>query len=251
MNYRNNDISSKNMLNITRDHLTKLELIEQRFLGNTCLPEPDKWKDLCNNEIWLRVIGQVMLVGSSSPEKKFRDSDQLKEKVSYDQLLKIKDDENQLKKVIHEVLRAVKTRYASASVEKCRKTKALVHNFKVLSEYRDGPIGFLKEISRLSTDKEKIKYVMSKFKYIKSKGARDFLMDLGLVRDAIAIDVRMRNVLKKIGINIPEGIKSNPKLYDKIEEELLSKVCKLLNLSGIEFDRIIYWNYNEIMKMFD
>ena len=249
MNHRNNSISDKNMLNITRDHLAKLELIKQRFLGNSCLPKPDNWKCLCNNEIWLKVIGQVMLVGSSSPEKKFKESDQLKEKVSYDQLLKIKDDENQLKEIIHEVLRAVKTRYASASVEKCRKTKALVHNFKVLSEYKDGPKGFLEEISKLNTDKEKIKYVMSKFKYIKSKGARDFLMDLGLVRDAIAIDVRMQNVLKKIGINIPEGIKSNPKLYDMVEEELLSKVCKPLNLSGVEFDRMIYNNYNEIMEI--
>jgi hypothetical protein len=247
MNYPNKDISSKNMLNITRDHLAKLELIKQKFLGKTCLPEPDKWKGLCNNQIWIKVIGQVMLVGSSLPEKKF--SDQLKQKVSYEQLLKIKDDENQLKKVIHEVLRAVKTRYASASVEKCRKTKALVHNFKVLSEYKDGPKGFLEEISKLSTDKEKIKYVMSKFKYIKSKSARDFLMDLGLVRDAIALDVRMQNVLKKIGISIPEGIKSNPKLYDMVEEELLSKVCKPLNLSGVEFDKMIYNNYDEIMKM--
>ena len=249
MNYRNNYVSSKNMLNITRDYLAKLELIKQKFLGKTCLPKPDNWKDLCNNQIWLKVIGQVMLVGSSLPEKKF--SDQLKEKVSYDQLLKIKDDENQLKKVIHEILRAVKTRYASASVEKCRKTKALVHNFKVLSEYKDGPKGFLKEISKLSTDKEKIKYVMSKFKYIKSKGARDFLMDLGLVRDAIAIDVRMQNVLRKIGISIPEGIKNNLKLYDKVEEELLLKVCKPLNLSGVEFDKMIYQNYDKIMKMFD
>jgi hypothetical protein len=247
MNYHNKDISSKNMLNITRDHLAKLELIKQKFLGKTCLSEPDNWKGLCNNQIWIKVIGQVMLVGSSLPEKKF--SVQLKEKVSYDKLLKIKDDENQLKKVIHEVLRAVKTRYASASIEKCRKTKALVHNFKVLSEYKDGPKGFLEEISKLSTDKEKIKYVMSKFKYIKSKGARDFLMDLGLVRDAIALDVRMQNVLKKIGINIPEGIKSNPKLYDKVEEELLSKVCKPLNLSGVEFDRMIYRNYKDIMKI--
>jgi thermostable 8-oxoguanine DNA glycosylase len=76
-------------------------------------------------------------------------------------------------------------------------------------------------------------------------------MDLGLVRDAIAIDVRMQNVLKKIGINIPEGIKSNPKLYDKVEEELLSKVCKPLNLSGVEFDKMIYNNYDKIKEMLD
>jgi len=239
------------MLNITNEHLAKLELIKQRYLGNTCLPEPDNWKSKSNNEIWLKVIEQVMLVGRSSPAEKFSKDLELQKKVSYEQLLKIKDDENQLKKVIHEVLRAVKTRYASASIEKCRKTKALVHNFKVLSEYKDGPKGLLEEVSKFNTDKEKIKYIMSKFKYIKSKGARDFLMDLGLVRDAIALDARVQNVLEKIiGIEIPkdllEKIKNNSKLYDEVEEELLLKVCKPLNLSGIEFDRMIYQNYKEI-----
>jgi len=61
--------------------------------------------------------------------------------------------------------------------------------------------------------------------------------------------VRLQNVLKKIGINIPEGIKSNPKLYDMVEEELLSKVCKLLNLSGVEFDKMIYQNYKDVMEI--
>jgi tRNA G18 (ribose-2'-O)-methylase SpoU len=92
---------------------------------------------------------------------------------------------------------------------------------------------------------------MSKFKYIKSKGARDFLMYLGLVRDAIALDARIQKVLKKIGIipdkdKVIEKIKNNSKLYDEVEEELLLKVCKPLNLSGIEFDRMIYQNYEEI-----
>jgi len=233
------------MLNITNEHLAKLELIKQRYLGNTCLPEPDNWKSKSNNEIWLKVIEQVMLVGRSSPAEKFSKDLELQKKVSYEQLLKIKDDENQLKKVIHEVLRAVKTRYASASIEKCRKTKALVHNFKVLSEYKDGPKGLLEEVSKFNTDKEKIKYIMSKFEYIKSKGARDFLMDLGLVRDAIALDARVRNVLEKIiGIKIPKDLLE--KMYDEVEEELLLKVCKPLNLSGIEFDRMIYQNYEEI-----
>jgi len=243
------------MLNITNEHLAKLELIKQKYLGNTCLPEPDNWKSKSNNEIWLKVIEQVMLVGRSSPAEKFSKDLELQKKVSYEQLLKIKDDENQLKKVIHEVLRAVKTRYASASIEKCRKTKALVHNFKVLSEYKDGPKGLLEEVSKFNTDKEKIKYIMSKFKYIKSKGARDFLMDLGLVRDAIALDARIQEVLKKIGIipdkepdkdKVIEKIKNNSKSYDEVEEELLLKVCKPLNLSGIEFDRMIYQNYKEI-----
>jgi len=35
-------------------------------------------------------------------------------------------------------------------------------------------------------------------------------------------------------------------VYKRQEEELLLKVCKPLNLSGIEFDRMIYQNYKEI-----
>jgi hypothetical protein len=56
------------MLNITRGHLAKLELIKQRFLGNTCLPKPDNWKCLCNNEIWLKIIGQVNLLVARRPK---------------------------------------------------------------------------------------------------------------------------------------------------------------------------------------
>ena len=167
MNYRNNDISSKNMLNITRDHLAKLELIKQKFLWKTCLPEPDKWKGLCNNEIWLKVIEQVMLVGSSSPANKFKESDQLKEKVSYDQLLKIKDHENQLKKVIYDVLRAVKTRYVNASVEKCRKTKALVHNFKVLSEYKEAQRASWKKSQSLVQIKRRLSMLLANLNILK------------------------------------------------------------------------------------
>jgi hypothetical protein len=37
--------------------------------------------------------------------------------------------------------------------------------------------------------------------------------------------------------------------YDEIEQEILENICKPIGLSGIQFDRMLYQNYDEIMKM--
>ena len=89
---------------------------------------------------------------------------------------------------------------------------------------------------------------MSEIKYIKTKGARDFLMELGIVENAIAFDVRVQNVLQKIGINLPKKFTANPTLYSKIENEILEKICMPLSISGVMFDRMIYQNYNQILS---
>jgi hypothetical protein len=41
------------------------------------------------------------------------------------------------------------------------------------------------------------------------------LMELGIVEDSTAIDVRVLNVLQRFGIEIPQGFQNNPKLYGK------------------------------------
>ena len=74
-------------------------------------------------------------------------------------------------------------------------------------------------------------------------------MEAGLVRNAIALDVRIQNVLKKIGIKIPKGLETNPKLYNEVEKDVLLKICKPLGLLGIQFDRMLYQNYENIKKI--
>ena len=60
---------------------------------------------------------------------------------------------------------------------------------------------------------------------------------------------RIQAILNKMGIDIPMDYLSNPTLYDKIQTELIEKVCKALNLLGIEFDRLLYQNYKEIRSL--
>jgi hypothetical protein len=239
------------MLEINNEHLEKFGKIKNSFLSKTKVPQENNWKSWSNNEIWLHLITQVIVVGSSTPADKFKDSLKLKNQVSYESLIQIKD-ENELKRRINQVLRAVGTRYASSDILKCRKTKALAHNLKIFKNFRNGPKGLLKRLSEFGgpdADRRKIKYLMKIFNFIQNKSARDYLMELGLVRNAVALDVRIQKIFKKIGIPFPKGFETNPKRYDEIEKDILSKICKPLGLSGVEFDRMLYQNYEDIMDL--
>jgi len=239
------------MLDIKEEHLDRFKEIKKQFFAKTKVPEENNWKFWTNDEIWLHIFEQVIVVGSSKPAEKFSKDAKLRSQVSYEKLVKKREDED-LKKEINYVLRSVGARYASSNVSKCRKTNALAHNFKVLKSFNDGPKGLLKRVSELEgpyADKRKIKYLMRIFKYIQSKSARDFLMELGIVRDAVALDIRVQNIFAKIGVRIPRGFVSDPKLYDEIEKDILEKVCKYLKMSGVEFDRMLYQNYSNIMNM--
>ena len=58
----------------------------------------------------------------------------------------------------------------------------------------------------------------------------------------------MQAIFKKIGIEMPENL-SNYKIYQQIEDDILNKICCPLKLLGVEFDRMLYQNYQEITKM--
>jgi hypothetical protein len=239
------------MLSIKKDHLDRFMQIKEQFLAKTKVPKENNWKSWTNDEIWLHIFEQVIVVGGSKPAEQFSKDAKLRNRVSYETLVKIREDDD-LKREINYVLRSVGARYASSNISKCRKTDALAHNLKVLKSFDDGPKGLLKRLSELEglyADKRKIRYLMRIFKYIKSKSARDFLMELGIVRDAVALDIRVQNIFAKIGVRIPKGFEADPKIYDEIEKDILEKVCKYLKMSGVEFDRMLYQNYKSIMSM--
>jgi hypothetical protein len=193
----------------------------------------------------------VIVVGGSAPAEKFERNPKLQNVVSYEKMVKTYD-KKELEETINGVLRAVGTRYASSDISKCRKTRALVHNLEIMKSFKDGPKSLLDRLSKfegISGDKRRIKYLMKIFRFVQSKSARDYLMELGLVRNAIALDVRIQNVLKEVGIDIPKGLENSPELYDSIEQDILTQICKPLGMLGIEFDRMLYQNYKEIMEM--
>lgn len=230
------------MLVIDNNQLQKFQTMKELFLSKTKVPIKDNWKEMTNNEIWLAIVAQVMVVGRSSPYEKFIKRRDLQNKISYQSLLKI-TDETELAKTINHVLLVVGTRYASKELSKSIKTKSLVHNLNEFRKYDNGTIGFLNKLTKFQTDKERINYIMKTLKYVKTKGARDFLMELGIIEDALALDVRVQNILQSMGIKLPKNFTSNPTQYARIEEEILKKLCKPLGITGVIFDRMLYQNY--------
>ncbi|MGD0071589.1 MAG: hypothetical protein ABSB71_08535 [Candidatus Bathyarchaeia archaeon] len=235
------------MLEITEKQLEIFRQIKKAYIDKSKFPEKGNWEHLSNNDIWLHIFTQVMVVGRSTPYQKLSTNPMLKNEISYENLSRVMD-QTDLEKKINHVLLAVGTRYASSDISKCLKTKALVYNFKALHSAYGDPQSFLKKIMELGDDQQRISFVIKSFMFIKNKGARDLLMELGIVEDSIAIDVRVQNVLKRFGIEVPQGFQNNPKLYGEIESGIIEKICKPLGLRGVELDRLIYQNYDAIMK---
>jgi hypothetical protein len=72
-----------------------------------------------------------------------------------------------------------------------------------------------------------------------------------VVRDCIAFDSRILDVIRQIGIQIPDRVQANEALYEEFERLLINQVCRPLGITGAELDQLLFINYNEIMHMLE
>ncbi|HVP77429.1 MAG TPA: hypothetical protein VMV04_06000 [Thermodesulfobacteriota bacterium] len=240
-------------MKISKEHIDKFRQIKALCFEGTKFPKVDNWKAMTSNEIWLDFVAQIIVIGGSAAAQRFYDRADLQKLISYRGLLSL-ENTMEIKKAINHALREVGSRYACKDIRRCKKTHALAHDLKILEGFKGGPKGFLKgvaEFTGANATKRKIRYFMKIFKggSIQSKSTRDFLMEHGLIKDAVAIDIRIQNVLKKVGIRVPEGVQSKPNIYDHVETEILNKICEPLKLSGVELDRMLFQNYAKILEM--
>lgn len=238
------------MLNISHASIDRLRSILDKYLSRIeVIPKENNWKQKTNDELWLDIFTQVVVVGKSSPAEKLKEN-KYKQMIAYEKLKTINNDNN-VSTIINEVLRSIGARYASKDIARCSKTKALVHNLELFKSYPNGPKDFFNYLEGITDDdyeRKRIEYVINHLKYVKNKSARDLLMELGLVRNTIALDVRVVNILRHIGIDIPKGYENNTKLYAEIEKDIIEKICVPLKLEGVQLDRLLYRSYNEIIS---
>jgi hypothetical protein len=114
------------MLQVNHAQLAKLQKIKDFFYSKTKVPEENNWKSKSDNELWLEIIGQIVVVGNSKPYEKLM-SPELKRCIAYENLLNISDLEN-LKATINHVLLAIGARYASTDLAKSTKARAIARN---------------------------------------------------------------------------------------------------------------------------
>jgi len=242
-------IIKKEKMEVSQQQLDIFKEIIDTYLDNTEFPIKDLWKKTDNNSLWLRLVGQVNVIGSASGNDRFISRQDLQQLINFNALAALNDDELQF--IINKAIRAAGVRYASADLDKCGKSKALVHNYRFIAAYHGGMKGIMNEIGNYKGDTaemDRILFFTKHFKFIKNKSARDFLMSLGMNFNNIAIDIRIQNIFSHLGLKLPDGNKLNNKsIYEKAENEIIEKICIPLNIMPIYFDRILFQNYSDII----
>jgi hypothetical protein len=190
------------MLRITPRHLRTFRRIRKAFPEKPNLPGPGAWRSKSDNDIWVQVVSQVVVVGRAAPAAMLY-TPQIGRRIAWSRRRRM--SEADAANVIWLVLREIKARYAGKNRRSCRKTAALVRNLTFLRTCPHGPKGFLHDVATLNgTSQDKINFVSDRLSYIKNKGARDFLTTgFGLIRDHIALDARVRAVLEAVGVSVP------------------------------------------------
>lgn len=201
----------------------KLIAYGQKFLPTVPAPRVGRWRSRTDGQLWAAVLGQVAVAGSAGG------GDRLKAKL-----------ENRADEWYSSLLASAKTRAASIHTELVsagvrfvakdapvgRKTMAALSNFKILDE-AGGPRAFFAELAK-KDERNRIKFVQAKLRYVKHKGSRDLLIGLGAVEHAVALDVRWKNILERVGVRVPKNFQTSRAVYEQLERELLDYVCKPL-----------------------
>lgn len=232
---------------IRANTVKKLIYIVNRYKNEVKNPEKDNWKEKNDGELWAAVLGQIAVVGSANSGLNLSRDLEGHEQNWYIRLVSMNQKARQ--KEIHACLRKSGVRYVSVEIQKCRKTPAAALNFELLQVY-GGPRKYFQAVSEIPVEAWRIAVVGDELSYIKNKGARDLLIGLGLVQDAIAFDSRVMGVLELLGVNLPSDIAVHKIKYKSLEREIIDAVCTPCGISGGFLDRILFAKANEIPELF-
>jgi len=217
----------------------RLQEVAKRFKGKLKPVKPwNKWTD---EELWRKVLGQIAVVGRAGPGERLQHDLKIREKVSIKRLNRFRTD-TELQKHLHDVFVRLGVRFVGRNWRYDKKAAAAVKNFRVLMS-KGGPKQFFQEIDKCGTESERIEQLQKSLKYYGDKGSRDTAIELGLAENCMALDARIYGVLKGVGVDVsPENI------FRSIESELIQKVATPLGISGGQLDRILFQNYQKILK---
>lgn len=225
---------------ISTAQASKLRKAVKRHKHSVKLGKPwNKWTD---EELWLKVLGQVVVIGKAEPGERLQHDPKIASKVSLKKLNGFRRDVAR-QKYLHEQFVKLRVRFSlGSSWENDWKAKASVQNFRVLRD-AGGPKKFFQTIDDCKTEEDRIKTLQGALKRYGSKSVRDTLIELRLAENCMALDARIYGLLRKVGVLVnPDDI------YRQVEAELIHKVAAPLGMTGALLDRILFRNYDQILK---
>jgi hypothetical protein len=221
---------------ITKTHASHLQAIVRLYKPHM----GQSWRQRTPDQLWLRVLSQIVVAGNATPGDTLRNSQAVRERLGYSRLKKLPS--RLRRQQIHRVLQAIGTRYVGKKARN-RKVNAAVHNFKALID-AGGPRRFFEKVAAQKGTAARANNLSKRLDYYKKKGCRDILIELRLASDCIALDQRIKKILEGVGVKIHGSINRQ---YQQIEQELIGKVGELSGLTGGQLDRILFQNYGDIM----
>ncbi|MGH8501919.1 MAG: hypothetical protein ACREVE_05495 [Gammaproteobacteria bacterium] len=228
---------------ITSSIAKKLIAIVNEHKSSVSVPPLGNWKAKGDSELWSSVLVQISVAGSASSGMAVQQA--VRARGDWYRSLVTSTPRRRLRE-IHQLLRSAGVRWASAELNKCKKTRAAANNVAVLASY-DGPKAYFKGIANIPQESWRIAAVADDLTYLKHKGARDLLIGLGLIERAIAFDTRLAGILERCGARLPDDLGSNKSKYKALESELITKVCEPCGVTGGHFDRILFNRFKTIV----
>lgn len=219
----------------------KLIAYGQKFLPTVPAPRVGHWRSRTDGQLWAAVLGQVAVAGSAGGGDRLKGNLEDRADEWYSSLLARTKTRAAS---IHAELVKAGVRFVAEDAPAGRKTLAALSNFKTLAE-AGGPRAFFTEVAK-KDERSRIKFVQTKLRYVKHKGSRDLLIGLGAVEHAIALDVRWKNILERVGVRVPKNFQTSRAVYEQLERELLECVCKPLGATGAHLDRAFFAKHNYV-----
>ncbi len=221
-------------------------VVQYRAKTKPHYPSPNGWRRLRDDDVWRRVVSQVSVVGSAASGERLLSSREAMAALRYSRLVRLGTAARA--REIHRRLRTHGVRYVTPRSATCAKTRSLVRNLSFFETFPGGPAGYICALAALPTEEQRIARVSKDLAFVKLKGARDLLAEIGLAKDVIALDARVLGVLRALGMDVARNVTSSPRSYAKLEALLLREVCAPERVTGVVLDRILFWNAGEIRR---
>lgn len=208
------------------------------FRYRTAAKLPTSWKHRTPEELWSTIVVEIAVQGNVRAGFIIQNSYEAKRQSSFSRLKAFDNDTARLQH-IHRIFRAVRARYVRKNFRRDPKSKAVLQNFHALVR-NGGPKSFFRRIAAERTEIARIDRLRRELAGYGPKTARDTAIELGLAKNCMALDIRLRALLSAVGAG------TDAASYAEIEKGLISKVARP-GMTGAQLDRILFQNYDKIL----
>jgi hypothetical protein len=211
------------------------------------VPALDRWSTMDDERLWRQVVSQVAVIGGVRPWDSLRDA-WTTVGISWADLARThaSADDDAVAERFHVLFAKYGIRYVGDGQRPAKKAIACARNRRALLR-AGGPTAWVASVAAMPDELARIDRVARDLNQVGAKGARDLLMDYGLCRKTIALDVRVMNILRAAGLTDEEKAPPSRAAYEELEAEIVEQVARPLGFEPVAVDRVLFQRHDEIL----